>query len=227
MKRSRRYLELAKKVDRDKLYPYSEALQLAKDTAKAKFDESVEMALRLNIQQKHSIRGSISLPHTVDAEEKKVLVFALGEKAKEAESAGATYVGSEDLIEKIRGGWLDFDVVIATPDMMKDVGKLGPILGKRGLMPNPKVGTVTADVSTAVSEFKKGKVEYRADKTGIVHMKIGKVSMEIDKISENGSAIYQEILRKKPSDIKGDYIKSIALSTTMGPGIKIDTLTLK
>lgn len=227
MKRSKRYVELAKKVDRSKLYEYQEAVQLAKDTAKAKFDESVDMAVRLNIQQKHSIRGSISLPHSVDSGEKKVLVFALGEKAKEAEAAGAAYVGSEDLIEKIRGGWLDFDVVIATPDMMKDVGKLGPVLGKRGLMPNPKVGTVTADIKTAVSEFKKGKVEYRADKTGIVHMKIGKVSMDAAKIAENGNLIFQEILRKKPNDIKGDYLKSVALSTTMGPGIKVDALTIK
>jgi large subunit ribosomal protein L1 len=227
MKKGKKYLEAAKKVEHEKLYAYEDALGLAKETSYVKFDASVDFAVRLNIQQKHSIRGSISLPNTVDSGEKKVLVFAVGEKAKEAEEAGAAFVGSEDLIEKIRGGWLDFDVAIATPDMMKDVGKLGPILGKRGLMPNPKVGTVTNDLKTAVSDFKKGKAEFRADKTGIVHIKIGRVSMTPEKIHENGVAIYKELMRKKPSDIKGEYVKSVYVSTTMGPGIKIDPQSIR
>lgn len=226
MKRSKRYVEAAKKVEKGKLYDFVNGISLAKEISAAKFDEAVDLAVRLNIQQKHSIRGRISLPNTLDTDEKKVLVFATGEKADEAKAAGAAYVGSEDLIEKIRGGWLDFDVAIATPDMMKELGKLGPILGKRGLMPNPKVGTVTADVKNAVKEFQKGKVEYRADKTGIVHMKIGKVSIDVEKIVENGKAIYQELMRRKPNDIKGEYVKSVYLSTTMGPGIKINPQTI-
>lgn len=222
MKRGKKYLEAFKKVEQEKLYPFGDAVALSKDIAFAKFDESIELSIRLNVQQKHSIRGSISLPNTVDSGDKRVLVFAVGEKAKEALDAGATYVGSEDLVDKIKGGWLEFDVAIATPDMMKDVGKLGPILGRRGLMPNPKVGTVTADVTKAVAEFKKGKTEFRADKTGIVHLKIGRVSMEASAIEENGKAIFQELMRRKPNDIKGDYVKSLYISTAMGPGIKID-----
>jgi large subunit ribosomal protein L1 len=167
------------------------------------------------------------LPHPVDSGNKKVLVFAQGEKAKEATEAGATYVGAEDMIEKIRGGWLDFDVAIAVPEMMKEVGKLGPILGKRGLMPNPKVGTVTMDVKSAVKEFMQGKVEFRAEKNGIVHLKIGRISQGKEKVMENGIFLFRELMRRKPSDIKGEYVKSVYLSTTMGPGIKIDNLTIK
>lgn len=226
MQKGKKYLEAQKKVEKNKLYAYSEAVGLAKDIAPAKFNESVDFAIRLNIQQKHSIRGSLSLPHSMDAKEKKVLVFAEGEKAKEAEKAGADYVGSSDLIDKIKGGWIDFEVVIATPDMMKEVGKLGPVLGKKGLMPNPKVGTVTTDLKTAVSEFKKGKAEYRADKAGIIAFKIGRKAMDKEKIAENGKALFQEIMKKKPNDIKGEYIKSIFISTTMGPSIKIDPQTI-
>lgn len=222
MKRGKKYLEAQKKVEKNKLYPYSDAVGLAKEVAPAKFDESVDFSIRLNIQQKHSIRGSLSLPHSMDAKEKKVLVFAEGEKATEAQKAGADYVGSADLIDKIKGGWIDFEVVIATPDMMKEVGKLGPILGKKGLMPNPKVGTVTTDLKTAVSEFKKGKAEYRADKAGIIAFKIGKKSMTKEKIEENGKTLFNEIMKKKPNDIKGEYIKSVFISTTMGPSVKID-----
>ncbi|HCL58197.1 MAG TPA: 50S ribosomal protein L1 [Spirochaetia bacterium] len=226
MKKSKRYLEAAKKVVSNKVYAYQEAVELIKQVSSTKFNESVDLAVRLNIQQKHSIRGSLSLPHSVDTSDKKIVVFAEGPKAEEAKEAGAVYVGSDDLIQKIRGGWLDFDVAIATPDMMKEVGKLGPILGKRGLMPNPKVGTVTLDVKTAVNEFKKGKREYKADKTGIIHFKIGKASMTAEQIIENGKVIYQELMRKKPNDIKGDYVKSVYVSSTMGPGIKIDSKTI-
>ncbi len=227
MKRSKRYKEAVAKTEFEKEYDYMEGIALVKEMSAVKFDESVDMAFRLNIQQKHSIRGSISLPNSVSAVDKKVLVFAEGEKAKEAEEAGAAFVGSTELIDKIKGGWLEFDVAIATPEMMKNVGKLGPILGKRGLMPNPKVGTVTQDLKTAVLEFKKGKVEYRADKTGIVHMRIGKISMDVGKIAENGKLIFKEIMKKKPSDIKGEYVKSVSLTTTMGPGIRVEEQTIK
>ncbi|PKL14867.1 MAG: 50S ribosomal protein L1 [Spirochaetae bacterium HGW-Spirochaetae-6] len=227
MKQGKRLRKAIEKVEHEKLYEYSEAVGLAISLASAKFDETVDIAARLNIQQKHSIRGSISLPHPVDSGNKKVLVFAQGEKAKEATEAGATYVGAEDMIEKIRGGWLDFDVAIAVPEMMKEVGKLGPILGKRGLMPNPKVGTVTMDVKSAVKEFMQGKVEFRAEKNGIVHLKIGRISQGKEKVMENGIFLFRELMRRKPSDIKGEYVKSVYLSTTMGPGIKIDNLTIK
>lgn len=227
MKRGKKYLEALKKVDKNKSYTIAEGVALAKQTSYVKFDEAVEIVVRLNIEQKHTIRGSISLPHSIETKEKKVLVFAEGNYAEEARKAGADYVGLDDLIEKIKGGWLEFDVAIATPDVMKSLGKLGPILGKRGLMPNPKDGTVTQEIAKAVSEFKKGKINYRADKTGIVHNKIGRVSMEDSKILENIKALYEEILKKKPTDIKGEYIKSIYLCTTMGPGIKIDKMSLK
>jgi len=227
MRRGKKYLEALKKIDKNKSYSISEAVSLAKQTSYAKFDEAIEIVIRLNIEQKHTIRGSISLPYSIDSKEKRVLVFAEGNFAEEARKAGADYVGLEELIEKIKGGWLEFDVAIATPDVMKSLGKLGPILGKRGLMPNPKDGTVTQEIAKAVSEFKKGKINYRADKAGIVHNKIGKVSMEDQKILENIKALYDEILKKKPSDIKGEYVKSIFLCTTMGPGIKVDKLSLK
>ncbi|HOJ49587.1 MAG TPA: 50S ribosomal protein L1 [Spirochaetota bacterium] len=227
MKRGKKYLEALKKIDKNKAYSISEGVTLAKQTSYVKFDESIEIVIRLNIEQKHTIRGSMSLPNSIESKEKRVVVFAEGNYAEDARKAGADYVGLDDLIEKIKGGWLEFDVAIATPDVMKSLGKLGPILGKRGLMPNPKDGTVTQEITKAVSEFKKGKINYRADKTGIVHNKIGKVSMDDAKVLENIKALYDEILRKKPSDIKGEYIKSIYLCTTMGPGIKIDKLSLK
>ncbi len=220
MKRGKKYLEALKRYDRYKVYPLDEAIKIVKEIAFAKFDETIEMALKLNIKAKHSIRDTLVLPNTFGAE-KKILVFAKGEKAEEAEKAGATYVGDSDLIEKIKGGWLDFDVAVATPDMMKDVGKLGPILGRRGLMPNPKTQTVTFDIKGAIAELKKGRVEFRADKTGVVHLAIGKVSMEDEKIVENAKTFIEEVKRKRPSDIKGEFIKTIAVASTMGPGVKV------
>jgi len=226
MKRSKRYKIAKEKVDRQKLYNSKDAIKLLKEIAtdektKAKFDQSVELALNLNLKAKHTIRDTMILPHTVETGEKRILVFAKGDKAAEAQSAGATYVGDNDLIDKIKDGWYDFDVAIATPDMMKDVGKLGPVLGRRGLMPNPKTGTVTMDIKGAINAYKKGKVEFRADKTGIIHLKVGKVSMPDEAIFDNAKALYHEIIRKKPSDLKGEYFRSVAFSTTMGPGIKI------
>ncbi len=226
MKKSKRYIEAKKQIDRKQLYQVNDALALLKDVAKdegskVKFDESVEIAINLNLKAKHTIRDTFVLPHSSDTKEKRILVFTKGEKVTEAEEAGATFVGDSDLVEKIKGGWYDFDVAIATPDMMKEVGKLGPILGRRGLMPNPKTGTVTVDLKNAINEFKRGKVEFRADKTGIIHLKVGKVSMSDEAILENTKTLYNEVLRKKPSDLKGEYIRSVALSTTMGPGVKI------
>lgn len=226
MKRSKRFIQAKEKVDRTNMYQAKEAIQTLKEIAqndkmKVKFDQSIEVAFNLNLKAKHTIRDTFILPHSIETVEKKILVFAKGDKATEAEQAGATYVGEGDLIDKIKEGWFDFDVAIATPDMMKDVGKLGPILGRRGLMPNPKTGTVTFDLKNTIEEFKRGKVEFRADKTGIIHLKVGKVSMEEDQVFENAKTLYHEILRRKPTDLKGEYIKSVAFSTTMGPGMKI------
>lgn len=220
MKHGKKYTEALKKYDRQKEYTLSEAVALVKELAYAKFDETVEVALKLNIKSKHTVRDTFVLPYSFGAE-KKILVFAKGEKAEEAEQAGAAYVGDADLIEKIKSGWLDFDVAVSTPDMMKDVGKLGPILGRRGLMPNPKTQTVTFDIKGAISELKKGRVEFRADKTGVVHLPVGKVSMDNDKIEENAKTFLQEVNRKRPGDVKGEFIKSVALSSTMGPGVKV------
>jgi len=180
----------------------------------------VEVAIKLNLKKGQSIRDTVVLPHQFKAD-KKIIVFARGEKADEAKEAGATYVGDDDLIAKIREGWLDFDVAVATPDMMKEVGKLGPILGRRGLMPNPKTHTVTFEIKDALGELKKGRVEFRIDKTNVVHLPVGKVSMESGKIRENAQVFIDEVTRKRPSDHKGEYIKSIALSSTMSPGVKI------
>lgn len=221
MKRGKKYHQAVEKFNRQEQYSLAQAVDLVKSLAYAKFDETVEIALRLNVKAKHSIRDTLVLPHSFRAE-KKVLVFAKGEKAEEARKAGAHSVGDSDLIEKIQGGWLDFDVAVATPDMMKDVGKLGPILGRRGLMPNPKTKTVTFDIEEALAELKKGRVEFRGDKTGVVHLPIGKVSMEKEKIVENARLLIDEVQRKKPSDIKGEFIKSIALSSTMGPGVMVN-----
>jgi len=231
MKRSKRYKEAMKLVERKKVYIMDEALDILNkfsndENIKTKFDQSVEFAINLNLKAKHTIRDTTTLPHSIDKGDKVILVFAKGEKAVEAENAGANYIGDQDLIDKIKGGWYDFDVAIATPDMMKDVGKLGAVLGRRGLMPNPKTGTVTMNIKEAVSEFKKGKMEYRADKTGIIHVKIGLSSFTKDKLKENIAFIYQEILRKKPSDLKGEYIRSVSLSLAMSPGIKIQHQTI-
>ena len=221
MKRGKKYAEAVKKFQGDEYYPLDKAVTVAKSLSFVKFDETLDIALDLNVDtNKHSIRDTLVLPHRF-GKEQRILVFAKAEKADEAKEAGAMYVGDSDLVEKIRGGWLDFDVAIATPDMMRDVGKLGPILGRRGLMPNPKAQTVTNDVAAAVAELKKGRVEFRADKTGVVHMAVGKISMDSDKILENAQAVMQEITRKRPPEVKGEFIKSVTLSPTMGPGVKV------
>lgn len=220
MKRGKKYLESVKKYDKQEKFSCQKALEIVKELAYAKFDETVELALRLNVKKSTSIRDTLVLPHQF-TKDKKILVFAKGDKAKEAEEAGAAYVGDTDLVEKIKGGWLDFDVAVATPDMMKDVGKLGPILGRRGLMPNPKTQTVTFDIKAALAELKQGRVEYRADKTGVVHLPVGRVSMEAEKMAENIKMVLEEVERKKPADTKGDFIETAAVSSTMGPGVKI------
>lgn len=227
--RGKKYSEARKRVDRTKLYDLETAVKLVKDTAHAKFDESVDMAIRLGVNPKHAdqmVRGTVVLPHGV-GKSVRVLVFAKGEKEKEAKEAGADFIGAEDLAEKISGGWTDFDKAIATPDMMGTVGKLGKILGPRGLMPNPKVGTVTFDVARAVRELKAGRVEFKVDKTGIVHTTVGKASFDAEKLRDNVLALMDVIIRAKPASSKGTYLKSIAISTTMGPGIKLDANSLR
>lgn len=221
MNRGKQYQDAVKKYDKQERFPVEEAVKLVKDIAFAKFDETVEVSIRLNLKKSQNVRDTMVLPNQF-TEEKKVLVFAKGEKAEEAKEAGATYVGDDDLIEKIKGGWLDFDVAVATPDMMKDVGRLGPILGRRGLMPNPKTRTVTFDIKEAMNELRKGRVEFRSDKTGVIHLPVGKVSMDPSLISENVTSVVDEVVKRKPSDIKGDFVKSIAVSSTMGPGVRVD-----
>jgi large subunit ribosomal protein L1 len=219
-RRGKKYKEAVTKYDKTKAFSVEEALANIKICAYVKFDESVDIDLNVNIKKGTSVRDTVVLPHQF-AKEKKILVFAKGDKAEEAKSAGAAFVGDNDLIEKIKGGWLDFDVAIATPDMMKDVGKLGQILGRRGLMPNPKTQTVTFDIKGAMAELKKGRLEFRADKSGVIHMCIGKLSMEAGKLKENAEVIIKEVSKKKPTDVKGDFIRSISLSSTMGPGMKL------
>ena len=223
-KHGKRYRESASKIEKDTLHTPLEAARLATEVTTAKFDETVEVHFRLGIdtrQADQQVRGSVSLPNGT-GKTVRVAVFAEGDKAREAEAAGADVVGSDDLVEKIQGGFLDFDATVATPDQMSKVGKLGKILGTRGLMPNPKLGTVTQDVGRVVSELKAGKVEYRADKFGIAHVGIGKASFTPTALVENYAAVLDEILRAKPSSAKGKYIKSITIATTMGPGIKVD-----
>lgn len=220
MKHGKKYREAAGKVEAGKSYGVDESVDLVKSMAFAKFDETVEVSVNLNIKKNHSIRDTFVLPYQF-AGEKRVLVFAKGDKAKEAEEAGAAFVGAEDLVEKIKGGWLDFDICVATPDMMREVGKLGPILGRRGLMPNPKTRTVTMDVKGAVAELKQGRIEFRADKGGVVHLAVGKVSMDKDHLKANIDTFVEELAKKRPSDIKGDFIKSACVSSTMGPGVKL------
>ena len=221
MKKGKKYQEALKKVDRSKAYTLAEAADLVKACAFAKFTETVELSVKLTLKKSQSVRDTVVLPNQFSAQ-KKILVFAKGDKAKEAFDAGAAYVGDADLIEKVRGGWMDFDIAVATPDMMKDVGRLGPILGRRGLMPNPKTHTVTNDIKEALAELNKGRVEFRSDKTGVVHLAVGKVSMESEKIVENAITTLTEIFRKRPADAKGDFIVSVALSSTMGPGVHVD-----
>lgn len=221
MRRGKKLREIYSKIDTSKLYSLEEAVKLLKTTSFTKFNETVEMSINLNILQKHTVRDTTVLPHGT-GKKVRILVFAKADKAKEAEEAGADYVGDSDLIEKIKGGWFEFDVTLATPDMMKEVGKIGQFLGKRGLMPNPKTQTVTNNIKTAVEELRKGRVEFRADKTRIIHLGVGKLSMEDVQIVENCRTLYESVLHKRPSDLKGEYIKSVYLSSTMGPGIKID-----
>jgi large subunit ribosomal protein L1 len=225
MKRSKGYRAAAEKIDRDRLYSPVEAVKLAKETAVTKFDATVEVALRLGVDPRKAdqmVRGTVNLPHGT-GKTARVLVFAVGAKAQEAESAGADIVGSDDLIERIQGGFLDFDAVVATPDQMGKVGRLGRVLGPRGLMPNPKTGTVTMDVAKAVTDIKGGKIEFRVDRHANLHFIIGKASFEERQLVENYAAAVDEIQRLKPSASKGRYLRKITLSTTMGPGIPIDT----
>jgi large subunit ribosomal protein L1 len=222
--RGRKHTESTGKVDRGKRYPLDEACSLVKAVSFAKFDETVDIAVRLGVNPKHAdqmVRGALVLPHGV-GKSVRVLAFARGEKVAEAEAAGADFVGGEDLVAKVSGGWLDFDTVIATPDMMGQVGKLGRVLGPRGLMPNPKVGTVTFDVGKAVREAKAGKVEFRVEKAGIVHVPVGKCSFDASKLHDNIKALVNALLKAKPNTAKGQYLRTITLSSTMGPGIKID-----
>ena len=223
-KTGKKLQEAAKLIDRSKQYEAKEAIELAKKASTVNFDATVEVAFRLGIDTRKNdqqIRGAVVLPNGT-GKTQSVLVFAKGEKLKEAEAAGADFVGDAEYIEKIQQGWFDFDVIVATPDMMGEVGKLGRVLGPKGLMPNPKTGTVTFDVTKAVQEIKAGKVEYRADKTGIIHAPIGKVSFDDSKLAENLEAIYDVVLKAKPSSAKGTYIKSLNVTTTMGPAVKVD-----
>ena len=223
-KHGKTYANASQRIDRDRFLTPDEAIALVKTLAPAKFDETVEVAFRLGVDPRKAdqiVRGTVSLPHGT-GKTVRVAVFAEGEAAREAEAAGADIVGSDDLVTRIEGGFLDFDVAIATPDQMVKVGKLGRTLGPRGLMPNPKTGTVTTDVAKAVQEFKAGKVEYRTDRNGNVHVPIGKVSFDADALLENYSAVLDELLRAKPAAAKGRYLKSIAVASTMGPGVKID-----
>jgi large subunit ribosomal protein L1 len=223
-KHGKNYKKAAGQVDAAKLYTPKEAMELAKSLAGAKFDETVEVSVRLNVDTRkadQNVRGSISLPNGT-GKTVRVAVFAEGEQAREAEAAGADIVGSDDLVAEVQNGNINFDTVIATPPMMAKVGRLGRILGPRGLMPNPKLGTVTMDVANMVAELKAGRVEYRADRYGICHVPVGKASFDVDKLVENYGALYTELLRVKPSTAKGRYVKSVAVSTTMGPGIKVD-----
>ena len=223
-KKGKKYREILAKVDKGERYTLEEACKLVPETSAAKFDESVDVAVRLGVNPKYAdqmVRGAVVMPHGT-GKSVRVAVFAKGEKAKEASDAGADVVGAEDLAEKVQGGWLDFEAALATPDMMGVVGRLGRILGPRGLMPNPKVGTVTFDVERAVSELKAGRIEFRVEKAGIVHAPIGRVSFGPDKIRENLLALMELLLKLKPSTAKGTYVKSVALSTTMGPAIRLD-----
>jgi large subunit ribosomal protein L1 len=228
-KHGKKYTEAAKLINPETFYEPLEALELVKKSATAKFDETVEVAVRLGVdprKQDQAVRGVVVLPHGT-GKTKRVLVFAKGDKAKEAEAAGADFVGDQDMINKIQQGWFEFDVCVATPDMMSEVGKLGRILGGKGLMPNPKAGTVTFDVTKAVQEIKAGKIEYRLDKAGQIHAPIGKVSFDAQKLAENFKALVDALNRSKPSAAKGVYLKNIAVSSTMGPGARVNVQTFR
>lgn len=229
MKRGKKYVDAAKLIDRATLYDAAEAISLVKKSAVAKFDETVEAHIRLGVDGRHAdqqVRGAVVLPHGT-GKTVKVLVFAKGDKLAEAEAAGADYVGGEELVPKIQNeGWVDFDVVVATPDMMGVVGRLGRVLGPKGLMPNPKAGTVTMDVTKAVNEIKAGKIEYRLDKTNIIHVPVGKASFTEEQLSDNFQTLMGAIVKAKPSAAKGQYLKSVVLASTMGPGVKLNTAKL-
>ena len=227
MKRGKRYLENAKQVEKNKLYDLEEAISVLKKTANAKFDETIEAHLKLGVDGRHAdqqVRGAVVLPHGT-GKTVKVLVFAKGEKIDQALAAGADYAGGDELVPKIQNdGWLDFDVVIATPDMMGVVGRIGRLLGPKGLMPNPKTGTVTMDVTKAIADTKAGKVEYRLDKANIIHVPVGKASFETEKLQQNLNALMGAIVKARPATLKGTYMKSATLTSTMGPGVKLDTV---
>jgi len=226
-KHGKKYRQSSAKVEA-RPYALREAIDLAREASYVKFDETLEVALRLGVDPKHAdqmVRGTVVLPHGLGTTS-RVLVFASGEKVREAEEAGADVVGGEELAKRIEGGWLEFDSVVATPDMMRVVGRLGKVLGPRGLMPNPKAGTVTMDVAKAVAEIKAGKVEFRVDKTGIIHAPVGKISFGTDQLRDNAEALFGAVLKAKPSAAKGKYVRGVSLSSTMGPGIKVDENTL-
>lgn len=223
---AKRYAQALVSLDPSRSYSLEEAVELVKKTATAKFDETVETAIRLGVNPKHAdqmVRGAVVLPHGI-GKSVRVLVFAKGEKEKEAREAGADFVGAEDMVERIQGGWLDFDNAIATPDMMGQVGRLGKILGPRGLMPNPKVGTVTFDVARAVREVKAGKVEFKVDKAGIIHAPVGRASFPPSQLHENALALLEAVMKAKPASAKGHYLRGVTLSATMGPGIRVDAI---
>ena len=221
MKHGKKATGAREKIDKTKLYNLDEAIHMMKELKYTKFNESVDLAIKIVHKSFQNIRGTASLPAGT-GKEKKVLVICKGDKQKEAKDAGADYIGAEDMIEKIKGGWIDFHAVVATPDMMKEVGKLGAVLGKKGLMPKPKAGTVTEDIKGIVHELKGGRVEYKADKTGVIHMSVGKIAFEENALAENIKSFFNQIVKDKPSDAKGNYIKSVHVSSTMGPGIKIN-----
>ena len=229
MKKGKRYVEAAKLVDKNQVYDIPEAVALVKKAANAKFDETIEAHLRMGVDGRHAdqqIRGAVVLPHGT-GKTVKVLVFAKGDKVDEAQAAGADYVGGEELIPKIQNdGWLDFDVVVATPDMMGVVGRLGRVLGPKGLMPNPKAGTVTPDVTKAIADIKAGKIEYRLDKNNIIHVPVGKASFSEEQLADNFQALIEEIIKVKPAAAKGQYLRSVTLTSTMGPGVKLNTVKL-
>lgn len=222
MKHGKKYRASAAKYDLTKKYNVANACQMVQDMKLAKFDETVEAHISLRLDKSTSVRDTLVFPNQFRGE-KKVLVFCQEGRVQEALDAGAAYAGSDEYIEKVKGGWLDFDVAVATPDMMKDVGRLGMVLGRKGLMPNPKTGTVTNDLVHAISELKKGRTEYRADKEGIIHIAVGKVSMDPAKVAENVTTLLAEVERKKPSDAKADYVRSVSVSSTMGPGVWVAT----
>lgn len=222
MKHGKKYIDALKKFDATKAYDVEKACQIVKDVHFAKFDETVELHVALRLGKSQTMRDTLVFPNQFTAE-KKVLVFCPDERAKEALDAGAAYAGAAEYIDKVKGGWLDFDIAVATPDMMKDVGRLGMVLGRRGLMPNPKTGTVTNDIVSAINELKKGRTEFRADKTGIIHIAVGKVSMDATKVAENAKTLLAEIDRKKPADAKADFVRSVSVSSSMGPGVWVET----